>query len=233
MPSACLTAVSHSFSPVCLFLSQPVCLCQSVSKPASQSVSLFQAVNALMSPICLCTKITGLPTRLLPRPPSPKRRTPRNTPSPLRDLRRSPSPTELLKHMTMQPPLSDRRSPSPAQVVPQLNRPPSPLEVFHKYNSIGVWSCSLSAKRASDVNLDFAGKNVRGLGERVVVFRFFEKLRYSNERSTKFEGIYQEYKYYSRKMAKWQLFFCIDWVNRPQNYKGLWNFATFARLSFG
>ena len=50
MPSACLTAVSHSFSPVCLFLSQPVSLCQSVSKPASQSVSLCQAVNALMSP---------------------------------------------------------------------------------------------------------------------------------------------------------------------------------------
>lgn len=80
--------------------------------------------------------ISGLPTRLLPRPPSPKRKTPRNSPSPLLDLRRSPSPTELLKQMTMTAPLSDPRPPSPAQVVPQMNRPPSPLEMFHKFNSV-------------------------------------------------------------------------------------------------
>lgn len=80
--------------------------------------------------------IPGLPSRLLPRPPSPKRKTSRNTPSPYHDLRRSPSPAELLQRMTMQGPLSDHRSPSPAQVVPQMNRSPSPLEMFHKYGAI-------------------------------------------------------------------------------------------------
>ena len=30
-------------------------------------------------------------------------------------------------------------------------------------------------------------RNVRGLGKSMVVFRLFEKLRYSNERSTNFE----------------------------------------------
>ena len=34
---------------------------------------------------------------------------------------------------------------------------------------------------------------MRGLGKSKVVFRLFEKLRYSNERSTKFESLYQEY----------------------------------------
>ena len=34
-------------------------------------------------------------------------------------------------------------------------------------------------------------RNVRGLGKSMVVFRLFEKLRYSNE-TTKFENIYQE-----------------------------------------
>ena len=29
----------------------------------------------------------------------------------------------------------------------------------------------------------------------MAVLRFFEKLRYSNERSTKFESLYKEYKY--------------------------------------
>ena len=37
-------------------------------------------------------------------------------------------------------------------------------------------------------------RNVGGLGKRKVVFRLFTKLRYSNERSTKFESLYQEYK---------------------------------------
>ena len=36
---------------------------------------------------------------------------------------------------------------------------------------------------------------MRGLGKSMVVFRLFEKLRYSNERATKFESLYQEYKY--------------------------------------
>ena len=35
-------------------------------------------------------------------------------------------------------------------------------------------------------------RNVRGLGKCMIVFHLFEKLRYSNERSTKFESIYQE-----------------------------------------
>ena len=38
-------------------------------------------------------------------------------------------------------------------------------------------------------------RNVRGLGKSKVVFRLFEKLRYSNDRSTKFESLYHEYKY--------------------------------------
>ena len=37
-------------------------------------------------------------------------------------------------------------------------------------------------------------RNVRGLGKSVVVFRLFDKLRYSNERSTKFESLSQECK---------------------------------------
>ena len=35
-------------------------------------------------------------------------------------------------------------------------------------------------------------RNVRGLGNSMVVFPLFEKLRYSNERSTKFKSLYQE-----------------------------------------
>ena len=35
-------------------------------------------------------------------------------------------------------------------------------------------------------------RNVRVLGKSMVVFRLFEQLRYSNERSTKFESLYQE-----------------------------------------
>ena len=35
-------------------------------------------------------------------------------------------------------------------------------------------------------------RNVRGLEKSMVVFRLFEKLRYSNERSAKFESLYQE-----------------------------------------
>ena len=36
----------------------------------------------------------------------------------------------------------------------------------------------------------------------MVVFRLFEKLRYSNDRSTKFESLYQEYKYLEEKNSK-------------------------------
>ena len=38
-------------------------------------------------------------------------------------------------------------------------------------------------------------RNVRGLGKSKVVFCLSEKLRYSNERSTNFESLNQEYKY--------------------------------------
>lgn len=43
---------------------------------------------------------------------------------------------------------------------------------------------------------------VRGLGKSVVVFRLFEKLRYSNERSTKFESLKQEQKYLEEENGK-------------------------------
>ena len=36
----------------------------------------------------------------------------------------------------------------------------------------------------------------------MVVFRLFEKLRYSNERSTKFESLYHEYKYLEEENGK-------------------------------
>ena len=36
----------------------------------------------------------------------------------------------------------------------------------------------------------------------MAVFRLFEKLRYSNERSTKFENLYQEYKYSEEENGK-------------------------------
>ena len=45
-------------------------------------------------------------------------------------------------------------------------------------------------------------RNVRGLGKSMVVFRLFEKLRYSNERSTKFKSLYQEQKYIEEENGK-------------------------------
>ena len=45
-------------------------------------------------------------------------------------------------------------------------------------------------------------RNVRGLEKSKVVFRLFEKLRYSNEKSTKFESLYQEYKYLEEENGK-------------------------------
>ena len=36
------------------------------------------------------------------------------------------------------------------------------------------------------------GRNVRELGKSMVVFRLFEKLKYSNERSTNFESLNHE-----------------------------------------
>ena len=43
---------------------------------------------------------------------------------------------------------------------------------------------------------------MRGLGKSTVVFHLFEKLRYSNERSTKFESIYHKYNYLEGENGK-------------------------------
>ena len=45
-------------------------------------------------------------------------------------------------------------------------------------------------------------RNVRGLGKSMIVFRLFEKLRCSNERSTKFDRLYQEEKYLKEENGK-------------------------------
>ena len=45
-------------------------------------------------------------------------------------------------------------------------------------------------------------RNMRGLGKSKVVFCLFEKPRYSSERSTKFEILYQEYKYLEEENGK-------------------------------
>ena len=45
-------------------------------------------------------------------------------------------------------------------------------------------------------------RNVRGLAKSMVVFRLLEKLRYSNETSTKFKSLYQEWKYLEEKHSK-------------------------------
>ena len=45
-------------------------------------------------------------------------------------------------------------------------------------------------------------RKVRGLGKSKVVFCLSEKLRYSNERSTNFESLNQEYKYLEQENGK-------------------------------
>ena len=45
-------------------------------------------------------------------------------------------------------------------------------------------------------------RNVRGLGKSMVVFRLFEKLICSNERSTKFESLYHGQKYLAEENGK-------------------------------
>ena len=55
----------------------------------------------------------------------------------------------------------------------------SPCEICHC--EVGVYIYCLGHCR-----------NVRGLGKSMVVFLFFEKLRYSNERSSKIERLYHE-----------------------------------------
>ena len=57
-----------------------------------------------------------------------------------------------------------------------------------------IVSLRLLYSRVSCVQAIANCRNMRGLGKSMVVFRSFEKLhvRYPNERSTKFESIYQE-----------------------------------------
>ena len=45
-------------------------------------------------------------------------------------------------------------------------------------------------------------RNVRGLRKNMVVLRLHEKLRYSNERSTKFESLYHDYKHLEKENGK-------------------------------
>ena len=50
-----------------------------------------------------------------------------------------------------------------------------------------------SSAQASKIHCNIRHcRNVRGLGKSMVVFRLFELLRCSNERSTKFEDLYHE-----------------------------------------
>ena len=62
---------------------------------------------------------------------------------------------------------------------------------------INTWSNELSVESTyecgeSESTIIGHCRNVRGLGKSMVVFRLFEKLRCSNERSTKFESLYHE-----------------------------------------
>ena len=74
----------------------------------------------------------------------------------------------------------------------------------------------------------------------MVIFRLFEKLRYSNERSTKFESLSQECKCSEEengKMVALQISPKIESLHglgrQATKLKGfVWNFATFARLPF-
>ena len=75
----------------------------------------------------------------------------------------------------------------------------------------------------------------------MVVFRLLEKLRCSNERSTKFESLFHEQKYLEEengKMVALQMSPKIESLyglgRQAKKLQGfVWNFATFARLPFG
>ena len=57
-----------------------------------------------------------------------------------------------------------------------------------------IWNCTYGSRA---ILCDIIGhyRNVRGLGKSMVVFRLFEKLWYSHERSTIFYSLYHELKY--------------------------------------
>ena len=75
----------------------------------------------------------------------------------------------------------------------------------------------------------------------MVVYRLLEKLRCSNERSTKFESLNHEQKYLEEENGK---MIALQMSPKIESLYGLgrqakklqgfvWNFATFARLPFG
>ena len=81
-------------------------------------------------------------------------------------------------------------------------------------------------------------RNARGLGKSIVVFRLFEKLRYSNERSTTFESLCQEQQYFEEKNGKMVALqltpkqrVCMDWVDKPKNYQDLYGILKVLRGS--
>ena len=75
----------------------------------------------------------------------------------------------------------------------------------------------------------------------MVIFRLLEKLRCSNERSTKFESLYLELKYLEEendKLVALQIPPKIESLyglgRQAKKLQGfVWNFATFGRLPFG
>ena len=70
------------------------------------------------------------------------------------------------------------------KVLTHFNFGPDFLQWF-KILRADISSCVLNNGHASRLFIGYY-RNVRGLGKSMVVFRFFEKLRYSNERSTIF-----------------------------------------------
>jgi len=70
----------------------------------------------------------------------------------------------------------------------------------------GIWlhRSTLKSVRFTNKSPSTIGncRNVRRLEKSKVVFRLIEKLRYSNERSTKFESLYQEHKYLEEENGK-------------------------------
>ena len=71
---------------------------------------------------------------------------------------------------------------------------------------------------------------MEGLGKSIVFFRSFEKLRYSNERSTKFESLYQGQKYLEEENSK---LVALQISPKIESLYGLGrNFETFCELPF-
>ena len=81
-------------------------------------------------------------------------------------------------------------------------------------------------------------RNVGELGKSMVVFRLFEKLRYSNERSTKFESlprikVFRGEKWLNSSSSNIsQNRVCMDWVDRQQSDKGLYEILQLLKGSY-